>query len=258
MPRVIEAPPSSPADPMTDVLHGVSIEDPYRWLEEQDSLRTRQWLEAQTGYARTYLDAIPGRAKIRERVRECLAVETYDSVQRAGNRYFFRKRLPHEEQASIYMREGPEGEDQLLIHPSQLGSGPFTSVKPLYVSTDLRLLLIGIKVGGERMARFVLLDIERRVVSTSWSIRADVVRKLDRGEPQPEVNASGTASSNEAGGTAEAAPFSLLETIGPRSSLDRIGEAVTRSSYSCVQRSDLAMPVDYLFGSRSVLRQQAI
>jgi single stranded DNA-binding protein len=42
---------------------------------------------------------------------------------------------------------------------------------------------------------------------TSWSIRADVVRKLDRGEPEPEVNASGSAASDEAVSGSEAAPF---------------------------------------------------
>jgi single-strand DNA-binding protein len=42
---------------------------------------------------------------------------------------------------------------------------------------------------------------------TSWSIRADVVRKLDRGEPEPEVNASGSVASDEGVGASEAAPF---------------------------------------------------
>ena len=42
---------------------------------------------------------------------------------------------------------------------------------------------------------------------TSWSIRADVVRKLDRGEPEPEVNTSGSAASDEAGSACESAPF---------------------------------------------------
>jgi len=42
---------------------------------------------------------------------------------------------------------------------------------------------------------------------TSWSIRADVVRKLDRGEPEPEANTSGSAASDEAGSASEAAPF---------------------------------------------------
>jgi len=51
-----------------EVLHGVEITDPYRWLEDQNSPRTRAWIEEQTAYARSYLDAIPGREQIRQRL----------------------------------------------------------------------------------------------------------------------------------------------------------------------------------------------
>jgi prolyl oligopeptidase len=162
MPGLAAAPPVSAAEPVTEMLHGVSISDPYRWLEEQDSPRTRQWIEDQTQYARAYLDNLPGRHKIRERIREFLAVETYDSVQKAGNRYFFRKRLPDQEQPAIYLREGADGEDRLLIDPAQLGTGKYTAVKPLRISPDGRLLLYEIKQGGERTGTFALLNIETR------------------------------------------------------------------------------------------------
>ncbi|HEV2172360.1 MAG TPA: hypothetical protein VGR71_02280, partial [Nitrospira sp.] len=106
MPGLISAPPVSAVDPVTEVLHGVPVTDPYRWLEDQNSPLTREWIREQMHYARSYLDNIPGRERIRERLREFLAVETYDSLQRVGNRYFFRKRLPEQEQPCIYMREG--------------------------------------------------------------------------------------------------------------------------------------------------------
>lgn len=97
----MESPPSSPVEPVTEVLHGIPVTDPYRWLEDQESPRTREWIAAQTRYARSYLDSIPDRERIRHRIRELLHVETYDSVQKAGNRYFFRKRLVGQEQPSI-------------------------------------------------------------------------------------------------------------------------------------------------------------
>src|SRR5258707_4401092 len=156
------APPFSPIEPVIEILHGVPVTDPYRWLEDQDSPRTRQWLENQTRYARAYLDGIPGRERIRARIHELLAVETYDSLQKAGNRYFFRKRLPGKEQPSIYMRNGADGEDQLLFDPAEGGTGRFTAVKPLQVSPDGQLLLYEIKEGGERTGTFALLDIEKR------------------------------------------------------------------------------------------------
>lgn len=162
MPELISAPPASQAEPVTEILHGVLVTDPYRWLEDQNSPRTREWICEQTRYARSYLDDIPGRERIRERIREFLAVETYDSFLKAGKRYFFRKRLPEQEQPCIYMRDGAEGPDQLLLDPSHRGAGKYTALKPSRVSPDGRLLLYEIKEGGERTGTFALFDIEDR------------------------------------------------------------------------------------------------
>jgi prolyl oligopeptidase len=162
MPKLMEPPPCSPVEPVTEVLHGVTVTDPYRWLEDQDSVRTRIWIEAQTKYARAYLDSIPSRGRVRERIRELLDVETYDSIQKVGQRYFFRKRLPGQEQPCIFWREGPDGKDCLLIDPAARRTGKHTAVKPLRISLDGRLLLYEVKEGGERTGTFELLDIESR------------------------------------------------------------------------------------------------
>ena len=162
MPQLMEPPPHSCIEMVTDFLHGVPVADPYRWLEDQNSLRTRAWIEEQTRYARNYLDAIPGRDRIRRRIREFLAVESYDSLQKSGNRFLFRKRLPDQEQPCIYMRDTAGGEDQLLIDPAARGTGTFTSVKPLCVSPDGKMLLYEVKEGGERTGTFELLEIETR------------------------------------------------------------------------------------------------
>ena len=162
MPGLASAPPFSPIEPVTEILHGVPITDHYRWLENQDSPRTRQWIEEQTLYTRGYLDHISGRERIRERIREFLAVETYDSLHKVGNRYIFRKRPPNQEQPGIYMRDGAEGRDELLVDPAERGTGKYTAVKPVRVSPDGRLLLYEIKQGGERSGTFELLDVERR------------------------------------------------------------------------------------------------
>jgi prolyl oligopeptidase len=159
----LNEPPFSEQEPVTEIMHGVPVTDAYRWLEDQDSPRTRAWIEEQTLYARNYLDSIPGRDHIRERIREFLAVETYDSLEKVGSRYFFRKRLPDQEQPCIYMREGANGEDLLLIDPLERGTGNHTAVKPLRISPDGRLLLYEVKEGGERTGTFELLDIESRI-----------------------------------------------------------------------------------------------
>jgi prolyl oligopeptidase len=158
--------PRSPVEAVSEILHGLLVMDPYRWLEDQESIRTRDWIEEQSQYARAYLDSIPGRNLISERVRDFLAVETYDSVRVAAGRYFFRKRLPDQQQPCIYMREGVEGVDQLLIDPSKRHTGDHTSVKPLCASGDGRFLLYEVKHGGERTGTFELLDITNRNILT--------------------------------------------------------------------------------------------
>jgi prolyl oligopeptidase len=155
-------PPFSAIEPVTEFLHGVSVTDPYRWLEDQNSPRTRHWIEEQTQFARACLDHLPGRDRIRQRIREFLTVETYDSLLKAGSRYFFRKRLANQEQPCICMRETADGEDDLLVDPAEHGTGKYTAVKLLRVSADGRLLLFEVKEGGERTGTFKLLEIESR------------------------------------------------------------------------------------------------
>lgn len=155
-------PPFSEVQTVTEPCHGVSVTDPYRWLEDQSSPRTREWIGKQTQYARCYLDSSPGRGCIRDRIRELIDVEAYDSLQVAAGRYFFRKRLPSQEQPCIYVRESATGEDRLLVDPTEWGTGKYTAVKPLNVSRDGRLLLFEVKQGGERTGTFELLEIETR------------------------------------------------------------------------------------------------
>jgi prolyl oligopeptidase len=164
MPKLMESPPHTPVEAVTETLHGVSVTDPYRWLEDQNSPRTREWLAAQTLYARSHFDAIAGRERIRRRVRELLDVELCDSLQKVGTRYFFRKRVPGQEQPGIFCRDGIDGKDQLLIDPAEQGTGIYTAVKPLRVSPDGRLLLYEVKQGGERSGTFELLEIATKTV----------------------------------------------------------------------------------------------
>ncbi len=166
--RFVTPPPVSPVAPVTDLLHGIPVTDPYRWLEEQDSPRTRAWIDAQTRYTRAYLDSIPSREQIRERVRDLLDVETRDLLLVANGRCFFRKRMPGKEQPCIYIRESDTAEDELLLDPSERGTGKYTAILPRQVSRRGRLLLYEVKQGGERPGVFEIFDVEtRRVLKES-------------------------------------------------------------------------------------------
>jgi prolyl oligopeptidase len=111
-------PPATLVEAVTEILHGVAVTDPYRWLEGQNSLHTREWIDKQTVYARTYLDTLPGRDRIKKRVGELLDVDAISSVCKVGDRYFYLKRSPHQEQPVIAMREGIEPE-VVLVDPAK-------------------------------------------------------------------------------------------------------------------------------------------
>jgi prolyl oligopeptidase len=159
----VATPPMTAIEPVVDILHGVPITDPYRWLEDQESPRTRAWIRIQQDYARNHLDGIPGRDRLRQRVREFLDVESSGSFLHANGSYFFRKRLRGEEQPSIYMRESIDGKDILLLDQTERGNR-MISLRPVTVSSDARFLLYEVKHGGERTGRYELFDICTRQV----------------------------------------------------------------------------------------------
>jgi prolyl oligopeptidase len=160
MHQSIETVPCATIEPVTEIIHGAPVTDPYRWLEQQDSPRTREWIDEQTRYARAYLDGIPNRSRVKQRIRELLSVVTYDSLQMVGNGCVFRKRLADQEQPCICIRESPEGEDHVLVDPAARGTGEYTAARPLFVSWDGRLLLYEIKQGGELSGTFEIIDIQ--------------------------------------------------------------------------------------------------
>ena len=129
MPPAVLAPPHTQAEPVTETLHGVEVTDPYRWLEDQNSPRTRAWIEEQTAYTRAYLEAIPGREQIRARVKELLAVkEVISEPWNVGERYFFLKRQNKAEQPVIVTRDGLFGPETVLVDPALRATGATTSV----------------------------------------------------------------------------------------------------------------------------------
>ncbi len=158
MPELLPPPPFTRTDPVTDVMHGVPVVDPYRWLEDGNSPETREWLSQQTSYAREYLDNIDGRDRIERRIRELLEVTTYDSVSASGDRYVFRKRLGTQEQPCICVRNGNDGVDRVLVDPATRGE--FWAVKPLATSPDGRVLAYEVKEGGERTSHVEFVNVE--------------------------------------------------------------------------------------------------
>ncbi|MGH9570798.1 MAG: prolyl oligopeptidase family serine peptidase, partial [Candidatus Angelobacter sp.] len=164
MPAITINPPLAAKEPITEILHGVSVVDPYRWLEDQNSPRTRNWIAEQTSYTRAYFQTLPGRAKIRQRVREILAVQTYRDVRKAGERCFFLKRDAYQEQPVLAMREGESEEDIVLLDPVQMTGSAQAAVDILATSPNGIFLAFAARTGGEDCAPIGFLDVDERQV----------------------------------------------------------------------------------------------
>src|SRR5690606_16124004 len=121
------APPPTPKKPVTDELHGHTIVDDFRWLEGDNSDPAQMgkvtpevsaWTDAQNAYTRELLDNLPGRRDLEERLRPLLQIGAVTAPSRRGERYFHLKREGDQNQPAVYLREGVNGTDSVLIDPA--------------------------------------------------------------------------------------------------------------------------------------------
>lgn len=155
--------PITPVEPVDEMMHGVCITDPYRWLEDQSSERTREWLLQQVTLSNRYLNGLPNRPRIRGRVSEYLSFPTLSIPIKVNNRYFFSRRDPGQDQASIYFRSGSDGADCLLVDPNRDSDGS-TSFVILTVSENARRVAYGVREGGEDEFAVRFVDVDSRQI----------------------------------------------------------------------------------------------
>ena len=141
--------PKTPVEPVKEILHGVEIVDPYRWLEDKDSPQTRQWLEEQNRYLRAHLDSLPHRELLRRRLESLLRVDVQSVPQVYGGRWFFSRRQAGQDQAVFIVSQGPGTTEKILLDANTLSPDRLTSATSLDVSSDGRLWAYGLRRGGE-------------------------------------------------------------------------------------------------------------
>ena len=167
-------PPSqTETDSVLDVLHGVDVEDRFRWLEDQDSPATRAFIRAEREVYRGYLQSHGKlRTSIEARVRELLTVESVDLPipdRRGGLLYL--KRRAEEEQKGIY-RQDDNGRERLVLSNELLGRDAHSSLAILQVSREGRYLVFALRTGGEDVQEVGFYDLEQ------WRLLSD---RLPRG-----------------------------------------------------------------------------
>jgi prolyl oligopeptidase len=155
-------PPKTRTDTVVDVIHGVRIPDPYRWLEDQQSPETRAWINAENRYTNSLLDSWPRRAALKQRLTQLMKIDTIGLPMERGGRYFFRKRLGDQDQGVLCMRKGLEGHDEVLVDPNSLSPDHSVSVNLEDVSRDGTLLAYGQRHGGEDEVAIRLFDVTKR------------------------------------------------------------------------------------------------
>lgn len=154
-------PPETETDNVVETIHGVTIHDPYRWLEDQQSPKTRKWIDAQNVYTHSILDRLPDRKAISRRVEELARTDRFGLPVVRGGRYFFMRRLASENQFALCVRMGPHGGDEVLVDPNK-SEGGSTSVEILDVTNDGKWLIYGTRHGGEDEVAVTVLDVDSR------------------------------------------------------------------------------------------------
>ncbi len=155
---ILPPPPPTETKPTTENIHGITLTDPYRWLEDAKSPATRAWIDDQTKYTGQYLSQVKIRPEIVSELTKLERVESYSiPIERGGN-YFFKKRLADENQGSIYLRRGLHGQDERLVDATKLSADQNTSVQINDISKDGTLLVYGIRSGGADEESVHILD----------------------------------------------------------------------------------------------------
>src|SRR5689334_6013335 len=113
-------PPVTPAKPFTETIHGVEVTDPYRHLEEAASPETQNFVAQQLAYTRRVLDRLPGRDQLRARLSELLTIGSIGTPQIGGKYYFHTRREGTQNQPVLYVREGVNGTDHVLVDVNQI------------------------------------------------------------------------------------------------------------------------------------------
>jgi prolyl oligopeptidase len=154
--------PPTRQDNVLQTFHGVSIVEPYKWLEDSASPETRNWLAAENSYAHQLLDSQPERKQIETRMDEMLRHDRIGFPLLRGDYYFFEKQKAGDELWSINRRRGDRGQDETLIAPPPASSQGDRSVSLLDVSVDGGMLAYSIRQGGEDETEIRIFNVRTR------------------------------------------------------------------------------------------------
>lgn len=126
-------------------IHGHKISDPFRWLEDAESPETREFVARQNTWTETLLNSAPGinRQALRQRIEQLLTIGRVEPPRQGGNLFFYLRRDGRQNQAVLYVREGINGQDRVLLDVNTLSPDGTLALDWFYPSPDGRLLAYG-------------------------------------------------------------------------------------------------------------------
>ncbi len=142
-----------------DTYHGTTVPDPYRWLEDDNSAETAQWVEEQNKVTFAYLDKIPYRAKIKERLEQLYNYPKISAPFRKGELYFFSKNDGLQNQSVLYVQKGFNGTPEVLIDPNKWSADGTVRLGTFSLSKDAKYAVVGTSRSGSDWQEYGVMEI---------------------------------------------------------------------------------------------------
>jgi prolyl oligopeptidase len=152
-----------PVTKKTDVVndyHGVNVADPYRWLEDDNSAETKEWVKAENKVTRQYLDAIPFRNKIRERLEKIWNFPKYGTPHQEGKYIIFSKNDGMQNQSILYIQEGLNGTPRVLLDPNRISTNGTAALGEYALSHDGKYFAYGVAKAGSDWNDIYVMEVE--------------------------------------------------------------------------------------------------
>jgi prolyl oligopeptidase len=160
----LPTPPVAEVRDVATVLHGTTVHDPYRWMEDVKSAQVQAWMQAQGQVARQVLDRIEGREAIAARIK-ALDDAQGDSIRSVtvmpGDRWYYLKRTRGEAQFKLVMRQGVDGAERVLVDPQRetARTGVPHAINYYRPSWDGKHVAYGVSAGGSEDASLFVLKL---------------------------------------------------------------------------------------------------
>ncbi|MBN2682822.1 MAG: S9 family peptidase [Bacteroidales bacterium] len=152
-------PPTKMVDTV-DEYFGVKVPDPYRWLEDDNSVETAEWVKIQNELTFSYLEKIPFRNKIKERLTKIWNYPKKSAPFKEGDKYFYYKNDGLQNQSVLYIAENENDEGKILLDPNKLAEDGTAALSGMDISKDGKLMAYSIASGGSDWREIYVLNIE--------------------------------------------------------------------------------------------------